>query len=136
MRRPAIWAAGLCLCGAMACSSTEEGTTPEAQNTPDVAMSDMGSGTPDATTPGPDGSVDMETNRRPDGPWIAHQFPDYSLEPFEETQPCLTWKLNNEKALYVRAVTLFNEGAWHHSNWFVVPDNMYEGDDGLSLIHI
>jgi len=62
---------------------------------------------------------------------LTHQMPDWPLEPFAEQQPCVTWTLDNEQPIYVRGVTLSNDGAWHHSNWFVVPDNMYAGEDGF-----
>ena len=62
---------------------------------------------------------------------LTHQFPSQELAPFQETGPCVSWTLNNEKALYVNTVTLNNEGAFHHSNWFVVPDDMYQGPDGF-----
>ncbi len=67
----------------------------------------------------------------PKGPALIRQFPDYNLKKFEEVSPCMAWTLHNEKALYVQAVTLFNKGAFHHSNWFVVPEEMYDGPDGF-----
>ena len=64
------------------------------------------------------------------GELITHQFPDYTLKKFQEVSPCVAWTLNNKQALYVRGVTLSNQGAFHHSNWFVVPDSMVQGKDG------
>jgi hypothetical protein len=103
-------------------------STPDDDPTPAESM-DAGT-LPDVGTPNVDMGPDVNAPQRPEGPWIAHQFEDYTLGPFEERQPCVTWKLNNERALYVRGVTLYNEGAWHHSNWFVVPDDMFTGEDG------
>jgi hypothetical protein len=61
---------------------------------------------------------------------VAHSFGVYELDPFEEEEPCVAWTLNNEEALYVEAVTLATEGGFHHSNWFVVPEDKYDGPDG------
>jgi hypothetical protein len=64
------------------------------------------------------------------GEMVTHQFPDHALGKFEEISPCMAWTLDNDKALYVRGVTFFNQGAFHHSNWFVVPEKMFKGKDG------
>ena len=61
---------------------------------------------------------------------ITHNFGAYALSPYEETSPCVQWTLDNEAAIYAQAVTLSNFGYFHHSNWFVVPENIYAGDDG------
>lgn len=61
---------------------------------------------------------------------VTHEFGDGVLPPFGETEPCVSWTLHNEQPLYVQAVTLSNLSSFHHSNWFVVPDDVYEGDDG------
>ena len=71
---------------------------------------------------------------------LTHDFGRYELGPGEEVaSQCVSWTLGNEQSLWVSGVTISNQGAFHHSNWFVVPDDMYEGPDGywnLSLIHI
>ena len=67
----------------------------------------------------------------PDRRSVTHQFPNIDLEGFEEVTPCVTWRINNDEALYVNTITLYNEGASHHSNWFVVPEEMYDGPDGF-----
>lgn len=75
---------------------------------------------------------DGETGE-PEDPYratVTHSFGKLHLEGFEEAQPCGSWTLNNDEAVYVNAVTLANEGSWHHSNWFVVPETMYPGEDG------
>lgn len=61
---------------------------------------------------------------------IVHSFGTYDLQPLEETQPCLQWTLHNEQPIYVRTVRLTNDGASHHSNWFVVPEDTFAGEDG------
>jgi len=48
---------------------------------------------------------------------------------------CQSWVLGNEEPLYVTKVRQTNDGGWHHSNWFFVPETFYppnpeaEGDD-------
>jgi hypothetical protein len=43
---------------------------------------------------------------------------------------CQSWTLHNEQELWVTNVRLENDGAYHHSNWFFVPDNNFELPDG------
>ncbi|MFN3196889.1 MAG: hypothetical protein ACE366_00535 [Bradymonadia bacterium] len=62
---------------------------------------------------------------------INHSFGRYALESYEEVEDCVAWTLNNEEAIYVNGVHLGNDGGFHHSNWFVVPDTEYEGPDGF-----
>src|SRR5690606_8745902 len=62
---------------------------------------------------------------------VNHDFGEITLTPFEELENCVQWTLDNDEALYVQGVTLSNFGYFHHSNWFVVPDDMYEGPDGF-----
>jgi hypothetical protein len=40
------------------------------------------------------------------------------------------WTIDNDDPIYVQAVTLSNLGYFHHSNWFVVPENLFAGPDG------
>ena len=61
---------------------------------------------------------------------MVHSFGRYTMQPFEETEPCVQWTLHNEEAIYVNTVTLANDGGFHHSNWLVVPENQFEGEDG------
>ena len=61
---------------------------------------------------------------------VTHEFGEGALPPFAETSPCVSWTLGNDKPLYVQAVTLSNLSSFHHSNWFVVPDDVYDGEDG------
>lgn len=62
---------------------------------------------------------------------VTHDFGEYSLAAGEEvSSKCVAWTLNNDEPLYLSAVTLSNRGAYHHSNWFVVPEDKYAGPDG------
>lgn len=64
-------------------------------------------------------------------PIVVHSFGEQTLAPGEETTPCVSWTLNNEKAIYVNKITLANEGGYHHSNWFVIPEDLFPGEDGF-----
>lgn len=48
----------------------------------------------------------------------------------QERTTCFSWTLNNEQPLYAQGVRFANGGAFHHSNWVVVPDTLYTGSDG------
>lgn len=62
---------------------------------------------------------------------VRHAFGVYALDPGQEIDDlCVSWTLDNEEPLYVQAATLSNDGFWHHSNWTVVPDDLYDGPDG------
>ncbi len=61
---------------------------------------------------------------------IVHSFGTIELGPLEETEPCIQWTLDNEEALYIQTVRLTNDGGSHHSNWFVVPETSFAGEDG------
>ena len=41
---------------------------------------------------------------------------------------CQTWVLDNDEPLYVQRVEQSNNGGWHHSNWFFVPEDAYLPD--------
>ena len=49
---------------------------------------------------------------------------------FEDEDMCQSWTLNNETELWVTTITQTNGGAYHHANWFFVPDDTYELPDG------
>lgn len=94
----------------------------------------------DATTTTSGGSTGQGTSEEeggstgaddPNRASVTHSFGSYTLAPRQENQPCIQWTLNNEQAVYVEAVTLVNDGGFHHSNWFVIPDALYPGDDGF-----
>lgn len=48
----------------------------------------------------------------------------------ERLEQCQTFYLDNDDALYVRAVTLTSTVGIHHSDWFVVPENDIPGPTG------
>jgi hypothetical protein len=62
---------------------------------------------------------------------IVHSFGTYEMAPLEEITPCIQWTLNNDKAIYVNRVDLVNNGGYHHSNWYIVPENYAAGPDGF-----
>lgn len=60
----------------------------------------------------------------------SHTFPPVFVEAgTERDYDCQAWTLNNDEPLYVSAVRQRNDGAWHHSNWFHVPEDEF-GEDG------
>ena len=66
----------------------------------------------------------------PESETITHNFGVYALSSYAEVEPCVQWTLDNDAAIYAQAVTLANFGYFHHSNWFVVPENIFAGPDG------
>ena len=106
-------ALGLAACGDSATSGTATPETP-AEPTPLPA--------PTPAPPPPAG---------PSSASLTHDFGLYELGPGEEVaSQCVSWTLNNDEAVWVNAVTISNTGAYHHSNWFVVPEDLYAGEDG------
>jgi hypothetical protein len=62
---------------------------------------------------------------------LAHDFSGAVLAPgFEDTDRCVTWTLANPEELWVQSLTLENQGGYHHSIWFHVPDHLYAVADG------
>lgn len=61
---------------------------------------------------------------------VNHSFGVVDLAPLEEIEPCIQWTLHNEQAIYVNKLVLTNNGGFHHSNWFVVPEEMFPSEDG------
>lgn len=60
----------------------------------------------------------------------SHEFPSIFVPSGEEKDyDCQAWTLNNDEPIYVTGVRQTNDGAWHHSNWFFVPEDRF-GDDG------
>lgn len=110
-----------------ACGSDGNGPTSGAE--PPVAGPEP-TAPPPATTPAPEPSPGAQGVQAV----VTHAFEDITLGPGEEIPAdCVSWTLNNEQALYVNTVTLANGGAYHHSNWFVVPEEAYAGPDGRWL---
>ena len=48
----------------------------------------------------------------------------------EDEDTCQSWTLNNPTELWVSGVTQHNDGAYHHANWFFVPDDQFVLPDG------
>ena len=90
---------------------------------------------PASTSPLPDNPGRLPDAEIPPGSaergQVVHAMQPFALEGSEETMSCYSWTLDNDAPLYVNAVTFQNEGAFHHSNWFVVPEDVYAGDDGF-----
>ena len=73
-----------------------------------------------------------EGDASPDGPaQVAFDFGKWTIPAGGEQYPCTQWTLNNEEPLYVNAVVQANDGGWHHSNWYAVSDEEFEGPDGI-----
>ncbi len=90
----------------------------------DDSASDTGSSESDAGETGDDND-DLELVS------VTHDFGEFVLGPYQEVTNCVQWTVNNDEAVYIQNVTLSNLGYFHHSNWFVVPEDMYEGPDGF-----
>ena len=64
-------------------------------------------------------------------PTMAHTFEALSVASGGEVSGvCQSWTLGNEGPLYVSKIRQRNDGSWHHSNWFFVPEETYPGPDG------
>jgi len=62
---------------------------------------------------------------------VTFDFGSWGLLPFEEVPSiCAAWTLHNEAPLYVETLRMLNGGAFHHANWFVVPEENFDGPDG------
>ena len=64
-------------------------------------------------------------------PTMTVTFESISIGVGEEiTDVCQSWSLDNDEPIYVSKVRQRNDGAWHHSNWYFVPEHVYPGPDG------
>jgi hypothetical protein len=112
--------------GAEASGGTTSGPPAEATTSSGGVAESEGGG---ASSSGEDPSQPEEPDD--DAIRITHAFGSLQLGAFEDdATTCVSWTLHNEEALYASAVTLSNEGSFHHSNWFVVPETDYGGIDG------
>ncbi|MCR9162515.1 MAG: hypothetical protein ACE37F_19240 [Nannocystaceae bacterium] len=80
--------------------------------------------------PDPQMPADAQANAR-----LVHETVPFELEGSQETMSCYSWTVGNDAPLYVQAVEFQNGGSFHHSNWFVVPEDVYPGDDGFWPCH-
>jgi hypothetical protein len=63
---------------------------------------------------------------------FEHDISTMSVAPgVEEEDTCQSWTLNNPTELWVTSITQHNDGAYHHANWFFVPDDQFALPDGL-----
>lgn len=76
--------------------------------------------------PDPEMPADAEASAK-----VVHAVTPLTLEGSEETMTCYSWTVDNDAPLYVHAVDFQNGGSFHHSNWFVVPEDVYPGEDGF-----
>jgi len=60
---------------------------------------------------------------------LEHTFEPVTVASGSDDYWCQSWTIGNDEPLYVNKVRQVNDGAWHHSNWFFVPDDMF-GEDG------
>src|SRR5690349_16692500 len=49
----------------------------------------------------------------------------------EDEDTCQSWTLNNPTELWVDGISQHNDGAYHHANWFFVPDDQFALPDGI-----
>ncbi|MFZ4737945.1 MAG: hypothetical protein ACOYM9_18460 [Bradymonadia bacterium] len=62
---------------------------------------------------------------------VSFDFGSWGLLPFEEVPSiCASWTLENDAPLYIERLRMLNGGAFHHANWYVVPDDRFDGPDG------
>jgi len=95
-----------------------------------TAATEVGSSTGTTGTPTTDASGSTTGGAGPETASLVHSYGTYTMAPYVEIEPCVQWTLGNEQAIYVNAVTLVNDGGFHHSNWFAVPEEVFAGDDG------
>ena len=76
----------------------------------------------DTSEPAPDPCV---------GTCISHGFGTIDVPAGSETDGiCLSWTLDNDEPLFVNAILSENDGMFHHSNWFWVPESQWNMPDG------
>jgi len=65
------------------------------------------------------------------GTCISHGFGSVDVPAGSETDGlCLSWTLGNEESIFINAVITENDGMFHHSNWFWVPEAHWNMPDG------
>jgi hypothetical protein len=67
---------------------------------------------------------------------FSHEFAPTTLKPGEErTSQCYTYKLGNPTDLLINTVELVNDGGFHHSNWFFVPEKAFDTEESTVRCH-
>lgn len=106
-----------------ACKGDDEGGS--------EVVDEGGSNGEDTSTDTAGTDTETETGEDPlESASFTHRFGTYALDPYQEDERCVAWTLENDEPMYIQAVTLSNLGYWHHSNWFVVPEDTFPGPDG------
>jgi hypothetical protein len=130
--RTAVTVAGLNACGGAATPATADtgtSTGAEAAGTTGTTAPGLDTGTDPATDDG--GSTTGEPDDGDDRIRITHGFGPVELPPqSDDVTMCASWTLDNALAVYVNEVEMANLGSFHHSNWFVVPEDQFPGHDG------
>lgn len=67
------------------------------------------------------------------GPCVySHEFPSTTVGAGVEIESqCQSWTMHNPTDLWINTVDFGSGAAWHHSNWFYVPDTVYPFPDGF-----
>lgn len=126
-RRLSVALAFICACR----PDPSPGDTDVGGTTSATAASTTGvTGTATTGTATTDASGGTTGGGGPETATVVHSFGTYTMAPYLEIEPCAQWTLHNEEAIYVNAVTLVNDGGFHHSNWFAVPEEVFPGEDG------
>jgi hypothetical protein len=80
---------------------------------------------------GGDGAADEPCDPMVEACVIARDVSTVDVPPgVEDEDACQSWTLNNPTELWINGVTQHNSGAYHHANWFFVPDNLFPLPDG------
>jgi hypothetical protein len=67
-----------------------------------------------------------------EGTAYSHDFTEFTVKPGEEVLgQCQSWTINNPEEIWFNAVELVQDEASHHSNWMFVPDDKFDGPDGV-----
>lgn len=62
----------------------------------------------------------------------SHEFARFTVGPGEEVRgQCQSWTLNNAEEIWFNAVEMKQNEQSHHSNWMFVPDDAFDGPDGV-----
>lgn len=62
---------------------------------------------------------------------ITHDFGVYAIASGDEIDGvCMSWTIGNDEEIWVNAIGTENDGFFHHSNWFYVPEDTYDVPDG------
>ena len=62
---------------------------------------------------------------------LSHAIATFHVEAGAETTgECMSWTLGNDADLWVNTVAADNDGSFHHSNWYWVPERAFDVPDG------